>query len=393
MSNTIGYCAIMERTYKFRLYPNKRQAELLGKSINLCRLLYNNALEQRIIAYKEGKPTNFFEQKRGLVVLKQISPEYAEIYSHALQDVVKRLDTTYSNFFRRVKNKEKAGFPRFKSVDRYRSITFDRYGFRVRKDGRLNLTKVGEIRMFKHREIKGDMKTCTIKKDHVGDWWATIVATIPDAPLKQPKTAIGVDVGLKTLATISNGEVISRHRYLKMSEKKLKIIQREVSRKQKGSKNRKKCVRKLAKAHRKVERQRGDYLHKASRILADSGDIVVFENLDIRNMVKNRCFSKSISDASWGKLMQYTAYKVEETGGAVYFVNPDGTSQICSRCGTVVKKSLSERFHDCTKCGFSTDRDLNASFNILARLPTGSRELLKTPVEARPLPSPSGGGK
>ncbi|MFA5217059.1 RNA-guided endonuclease InsQ/TnpB family protein [Sulfuricurvum sp.] len=383
----------MERTYKFRLYPNKKQAELLGNNIDLCRLLYNNALEQRITAHKEGTSLNSAGQQRDLVKLKQNNPEYTVIYSHALQDVIKRLDLTYSHFFRRVKDKEKAGFPRFKSADRYRSITYDRYGFRVRESGRLYLTKVGEVRMFKHREIKGDMKTCNIKIDRVGDWWATIMVSIPDALIKQPKTEIGVDVGLKTLATISNGETITRHRHLKASEIKLKIIQREVARKQKGSKNRRKCVRKLAKAHRKVERQRGDYLHKASRKLADSGDIVVFENLDIRNMLKNHRLSKSISDASWGKLMQYTAYKVEETGGSVYYANPDGTSQICSRCGTVVKKSLSDRFHVCTKCGFSADRDLNASFNILKRLPTGSGELFKTPVEALPLPSLSGGGK
>jgi putative transposase len=356
-------------------------------------MLYNNSLEQRITSHKSDQPLNSAGQQRGLVNLKQTNPEYAAVYSHALQDVVKRLDIAYSHFFRRVKSKEKAGFPRFKSSDRYRSITYDKYGFKVRDDGRLSLTKVGVVRMFKHRDIKGDMKICTVKRDRVGDWWATIVATTPDAPLRQPKTAIGVDVGLRTLATISNGETVIRHRYLKASEEKLKIIQREVSKKQKGSKNRKKCVRRLAKAHRKIERQRGDYIHKASRVLADSGDIVVFENLDIINMLKSHRLSKSIGDASWGKLMRYTSYKVEETGGSVYFVNPDGTSQICSRCGTVVKKSLSERFHSCTTCGFSSDRDLNASFNILKRLPTGSGELSKMPVEALPLPSLSGGGK
>jgi putative transposase len=195
-----------------------------------------------------------------------------------------------------------------------------------------------------------------------------------------------VDLGLKNLAVLSTGESILHPKFLRASETKIKIIQREVSRKKKGSNNRRKCARRLAKAHRRVERRRDDFLHKASRALSMKADAIVFENLNINGMLKNHHLAKSISDVSWGKLMQFTHYKAASAGGAVYYVNPSGTSQICSRCGETVKKSLSERNHKCPNCGFSSDRDINAALNILGRLPADSRKLLKTPVETMPLP-------
>jgi len=385
----------MERAYKFRLYPQQEQTIVLDRTLMLCRHLYNNALEERILAYgMAGKTINYYEQKRELVKVKDELPEYSDVYSHALQDVVSRLDKAYKAFFRRVKKGETAGFPRFKGRNRFNSVTYDRYGFRLRENGNLYATGIGTIRMFKHREIVGMPKTCTIKRDAVGDWWATITATIPDVPKREPKTAIGIDVGLKNLAMLSTGERIEPPKLLMASEEKIKIIQKGVSRKVKGSNNRRKCVRRLAKAHRRVERQRDDYLHKASRSLALKADTIVFENLNINGMLKNHHLAKSIGDAGWGKLMQYTAYKAEEAGGSVVFVNPNGTSQICSRCGEMVRKSLAERVHVCTKCGFSTDRDLNASLNILGRLGTGSVELHnKTPVEMLPLQLSKGGCK
>jgi putative transposase len=376
----------MERTYKFRLYPKREQVDALDRTLTLCCHLYNAGLEQRITAYaRQEKTLNYYDQANELPEVKNELPEYTEVYSHALQDVIKRLDKAYANFFRRVKQGgEEPGFPRFKSSNRFRSVTFDRYGFRLRENGNLYATGIGTIRMFKHREIEGTPKTCIIKRDKVGDWYATLTATIPDVPKREPKTAIGVDVGLKSLAMLSTGERIEPPKFLRASEDKIKIVQREVSRKVKGSNNRRKCVRRLAKAHRRVERQRDDFLHKASRNLSLKADTIVFENLQIQNMVKNHHFAKSIGDAGWGKLMQYTAYKVEETGRSVAYVNPNGTSQICSRCGTMVRKSLSVRVHACPKCEFSADRDLNASFNILQRLHTDSVELYKTPAETVP---------
>lgn len=384
----------MERAYNFRLYPKRKQVEVLDRTLMLCRHLYNAGLEQRITAYERvGKTLNQYEQSRELPNIKEELPEYSELYSHSLQDVLKRLDKAYTAFFRRVKNGETPGFPRFKGRNRFNSVTYDRYGFWIVDNGHLKLSKVGTLRMFKHREIEGTPTTCIVKKDHVGEWWATITATIPDRPKREIETAIGVDVGLKSLAMLTTGERIQPPKFLRASEDKIKIVQREVSRKKKGSNNRRKCVRRLAKSHRRVERQRDDFLHKASRQLSLKADAIVFENLNIRGMQKNHHLAKSIGDASWGKLMQYTAYKAAEAGGCVYYVNPNGTSQICSGCGETVKKSLKVRVHLCTKCGFQADRDLNAALNILGRLGTGSVELLKTPVEMLPLPFPQGGGK
>lgn len=383
----------MNRAYKFRLYPNDKQIATLNNNIALCRHLYNAGLEQRILAYKSGQPTNYYQQKRELVEVKKDLPEYSMIYSHTLQDVLDRLDKAYKSFFRRVKNGERRGFPRFKSDKRFRSNTFDRYGFRVLPNGHLKLTKVGTIRMFKHREIEGTIKTCTIKRDAVGDWWATISVELPDVPKQEPKTAIGIDVGLEKLVTLSTGEIIQPPKFLSKSEEKLKAIQREVSRKQNGSNNRRKCVKRLAKAHRRIERQRDDFLHKASRELSRKADMIVFENLNIRGMQSNHHLAKSIGDASWGKLMQMTDYKAAEAGSLVVYVNPNGTSQICSRCGEIVQKSLSERVHRCTSCGFSVDRDYNASLNILKRVGWYTSEPVQTPVETLPIPLPSGGGK
>ena len=383
--------AHMERTYKFRIYPTKVQSSTLDHQIGLCQRLYNCGLEHRITAYRNGESVSYYDQQNELPAIKEAMPEYKDIYSHAAQDALRRLDRAYQNFFRRVKKGEKPGFPRFRGRNRYRSITFDRYGFRLLDNGHVNITKIGDVRMFRHREIDGEPKTCIIKRDDVGDWYATISVTQPDPTPVEPEAAVGVDVGLESLATLSTGETITRHRFIKESEEKIKILQRRVSRKKKGSGNRRKAVEKLAKAHRRVQRQRDDYLHKASRSLVDSADVVVFENLRIRNMQKNHHLAQSISDSAWGKLMQYTVSKAEEAGKHVYFVDPSGTSQQCARCGATVRKSLSERFHVC-QCGFSTGRDLNAALNILGRLPADSGELLKTPAEAEPLCTEAIGG-
>jgi len=382
----------MERTYKYRIYPTPAQAEVLNWNILLCQRLYNSALEERIRAFQAGASVNFISQCRAATMLRKENPEYQNVYSHALQDVLRRIDNAYRAFFRRLKAGEKPGFPRFKSFRRYHSITYDRYGFRL-DNGRLNLTKVGDIRVFMHRPIEGTSLTCIIKRDAVGDWWACISSKIPDVPKVLLKSAVGVDVGLKSLYTTSDGEEVKPPKFLRRSEEKVKILQRRVSSKKKGSRNREKSVKDLAKVYRKIERQRDDFLHKQARSLVNRYDLIAFENLNIKGMQGNHHLAKSIGDAGWGKLIQYTTYKAVDAGKSVVLVDPSGTSQICAQCGAVVKKSLSVRFHVCPKCGFSADRDFNAALNIRGRIPAGCGELLKTPVEATPLSSPSGGGK
>jgi len=301
------------------------------------------------------------------------------------------LDKSYSNFFRRSIEKKdganiRAIFPRFKSKRRFKSFTYPQSGFEILPNGHLKLSKIGTVRMFKHREIGGTLKTCTIKRDAVGDWYAIFTTELPDVEKKRLRTAIGVDVGLEKLATLSTGETIEPPKFLIKTEEKIRILQRKLSKKKKGSENRGKTRKRLAKAHRRVVRQRDDFMHKSAKKMAERADVIVFENLNIRGMVQNGRLAKSIMDASWDKLIQYTTQKVEETAGQVVLVDPRGTSQICSKCGATVKKSLSGRTHGCPNCGLLMDRDLNASLNILGRLQAGGLELLKTPMEFVPLP-------
>ena len=356
----------MERTYKFRLYPKSKQVATMDGWLNLLHVLYNAGLEQRITAYR-GKRViqSYSRQANELPELKKTLPEYGEIHSQVLQDVFRRLDKSYDNLFSRVKRGENPGFPRFKSLPRYRSFTYPQSGFRILENGHLSLSGIGEVRMFKHREVNGLIKTCTIKKDKTGDWWASFVVETEEQPQKELKTAIGVDLGLEHLATLSNGETIDNIRFLRKSQEKKKERQRNLSRKRKGSRNREKARIKLARVEREIEFKRDDYLHKMSRNISKKADVVIFEDLTIGNMLKNHNIAKSIMDASWGKLVQYTRYKVEETGGELVLVDPENTSQICSKCGGMVQKSLSQRIHICQDCGFVADRDWNASLNIL----------------------------
>jgi len=213
-----------------------------------------------------------------------------------------------------------------------------------------------------------------LKKDAVGDWFAILVAETEDVPTIEPKTAIGVDVGLKTLAATSAGELIEYPNYLRTEEKKLAKAQKELSRKKKGSNNRAKAKLKVAKIHRKITRCRDDYLHKVSRHLTDSADMVVFENLNIQGMVKNHHLAKSIADHSWGKLIQFTQSKAAKAGKVVELVNARYTSQICSNCGAIVPKTLAQRVHRCPECGLEMDRDINAAINIMNKSTLGQRD-------------------
>ena len=370
----------MKRTYKFRIYPNKEQAAILDRQLELCKDLYNVALDQRRNAWRYCQECiSYTSQANELSTIKAVHPEFKEVHSQVLQDVLRRLDRAFKAFFRRVKERKKGkrvkfGYPRFRSLRGFRSLTYPQSGFKILDNGHIQVSKIGTIRMFRHRPIKGTVKTMTLKKDMVGDWFATFTVACPDVPVKETSdpVTVGIDVGLEKLVTMSNGDMIEPPMFLRRSEEKLRIVQRRLSRKVKGSRNRKKARNKVARVQRKISRQRDDFLHKVARGLVVRMDVIAFEDLMITNMVKDRHLSKSIMDASWGRLVQYTVYKAESAGKQVVLVDPRGTSQECSRCGAKVDKSLSERVHRCPTCGLLMDRDLNASLNILKRLHTGS---------------------
>jgi putative transposase len=292
-------------------------------------------------------------------------------YSQVAQDVLRRLDKAFQNFFRRVKNGDsKAGYPRFQGKNRYDSFTYPQTGFKI-TDGKLHLSKIGAIRIFQHREIVGKIKTCTIK--HEGDqWYACLSVELPDVEKKEIKTSVGVDVGILTLATLSDGTEIENPKTLDKYDSKLRKAHRDLSRKKKGSSNRNKQKTILAGIYRKIRNTRKDYLHKTSRILADAYDQIIFEDLQIKNMVKNHHLARSIHDASWGILISLTTYKAEEAGGAVELVNPKNTSKQCSVCGCIQSMPLSQRTYRCPDCGAVMGRDHNAAGCMSNRYESGS---------------------
>ena len=354
------------RSYKYRLYPNRTQETVLISTLETCRRLYNDALAERRDTWKdEQRCVTYREQQDTLPGNKN---EYQQqVHSQVLQDVLRRLRKAFDAFFRRVKNSETPGYPRFKGKGRYESFTYPQSGFSLSEDGRhITLSKIGTIRIKLHRPLEGRVKTCTVKRD-VDQWYAVFSCEVEAGPRMNTNPSVGIDVGLEKFATLSDSTAIENPRFLRKSERKIKRAQRLVSRRKKGSNRRRKAKSVLARTHRRVRNQRRDFAHKLSRQLADSYSTITFERLNIMNMVKNHHLAKSIVDASWNQLIQYTTYKAEEAGGKVLLVDPKNTSQMCSRCGMLVKKDLSVRVHSCWNCGLTIDRDLNAAINILDR--------------------------
>jgi putative transposase len=350
------------------MYPNKQQTAMLDLTLETCRNLYNLALADRKNAWEqEGVSRSYYDQSAMLTNEKKNRYSWQTVFAQVLQNVLRRIDRTFNDFFRRTKLGEEPGYPRFKGIGRYRSFTYPQYpqsGFKF-IGSKLRLSKIGSIRIFKHREIEGKIKTCTIEKDSLNNWYAILVSELEDVPKVDPVTSIGIDVGLKSLVTLSNGESVQYPKYYVQEQDKLANAQRSKERKKKGSKNRDKTKVKEAKIRKRITNLRDEFLHQVSRKLVDSYDIIVFENLNIQGMMKNHKLAKHIQDHAWGKLIRFTQCKAENAGKMVELVDARYTSQRCSSCGTIVPKDLSERVHDCPNCGLKLDRDHNAALNIL----------------------------
>ncbi len=357
--------------YRFRLYPTRAQTKLMEQTLQTCRRLYNNLLAERNVS-----GTGFYALKASLVQRKMGDKYLRAVHSQVLQDVNLRLDKAMQAFFAGL-----AKYPKFKRRGRYNSFTYPQSGFEIVGD-RLQLSKIGCVKVKLHREVAGTLKRVTIIKD-VDHWFTCIMAEQRERTKQQQpeveRPPIGVDLGLMNLATLSDGTVFPNPRHLPRSIQRIKAIQKSLSKKRNGSHNRDKTKVLLAKAWRRVRRQRDDTAHKVSRLLADSYSTIVFEELKIPNMVKNHHLASAIMDSAWGRLRALTVYKAERRGGRVKLVDPTGTSQRCSGCGEVVHKELSIRVHDCPNCGIFMDRDVNAARNIL------ERGLERARVEEQPL--------
>lgn len=363
---------------KYEIFPKEEHQQVLRTWISYCWLNYNSALLNRSSAYlHERKSVNYNQQSAQLTVDKKKHLFLNDIPAQPLQESLKRVNKSFQNFFRK-----EADYPKIKSRRNYKSITFTQFGIGKQRDkkgilrtiryaaslgrkGVLLISKLGEIPINLHRKLDGKVKQVIIKEQ--GNRWYAIFCVERQVANETLATtnAVGIDVGIKSFAFTSDGENVKNPKFLRASEKKLKKAQRRLSKKKKGSKNRKKQISKVANLHEKIANQRKDFLHKLTYKWSKEYSIVFVEDLNIRNMIRNRKLSKSIQDAGWGMFRNLLEYKCHREGGKLVRVKPHYTTQDCSCCQNRVKKSLSVRTHVCTKCGTILDRDHNAAINIL----------------------------
>lgn len=360
----------MRRAFRYRLYPNRDQSRELGIALETHRRLYNACLEQRKTAYEADKTAvKYAVQSTWFTGERATNPYFARLNFSSAQATMRRLDRAFVAFFRRVKAKTgKAGYPRFRGRDRYDSIEYPKDGDGIRLTGnRLRVQHVGTIKVKLHRAAEGKVKTIALKRES-DKWYVVLSCELPDVPIvASDKPPVGIDVGLESFLTTSDGLHRPNPRYLKTALPDLRRKGRTVARKRKGGKNRRKAVKRLAKVHADVKNLRGEHHHQTSLKLVRRYGFIAVESLSIKNMLKNDRLARAISDVAWGNFLLTLRSKAESAGVGFAEVDAWGTSQLCSGCGAEVRKGLSVRRHDCPHCGLSLHRDENAARNILAR--------------------------
>lgn len=363
------------KSFKYRIYPTKNQANTLENWIELSRELYNAALEERREAWKHEVSVRLGDQRNQLPEIKKLRPEYKEVHSQVLQEVLLRLDRAFLSFFRRIKNGEKPGYPRFKGEGWFSSLIYPQHqkGFHLISNKKLYLSKIGEVKIKLHREVEGEPKTCSIKRAASGHWYANFSCNeVPVEEWPEAYGEVGIDPGLEVLYTISDGqneEEIENPRWFRKSEERLAKAQRELQSKKRGSKNRKKARIRVAKIHEKIARQRDDFQHKEARkIILKYGSIAI-EKTDNGDLIENstRGISKSFQDAAQSRFRLILGCKASNAGRRFAETPAPWSSSTCSRClfRLSEKLPLSERTFRCPKCGFVLDRDSNAARNHL----------------------------
>ena len=359
----------MQRSYKFRIYPSKQEEEKLRWTLDQCRFVYNQMLEG---LNKQKKP-NRNELQKSIPELKEVYPGLKNVYSKVLQYEPYRLFSNLRSLSRLKKKGKKVGSLRFKGAGWFKTITYNQSGFKLLKTGKrcdgLHLSKIGDIKIRAHREVAGHIKQITVKQYRSGKWFALFSVTkeLPESKIMRTQKQIGIDLGLMNYVHDSDGTRVDHPHYLNESLKRLQKQQRRLSRKKKRSNNRTKQKLKVAIVHEKVLNQRNDFLHKLSHMYVNNYGMIAVEKLNIKGLIKISYNVRNLMDASWNKFLQMLRYKAESAGTLVIEVNPRGTSQKCSSCGQVVKKTLSVRTHNCPYCGLVLDRDHNAAINILKR--------------------------
>lgn len=362
----------MLKAYKFRIYPNKQQEELLQKTFGCCRFVYNQCLSYKIDMYK-NKNISLSKIDCNNYVNQNLKKEYEwlkEVDKFALTNAIYNMDSAYQKFF-----KEHAGYPKFKSKkDNKKSYTTNcNYGGRptievLFDDNKIKLPKLKWIKAKISRQFNGKIKSATISQVPSGKYYVSILVETEHIPMESTGCMIGIDLGIKDLLITSDGEKFENIRIIKKYKNKLAKEQRKLSRKVNGSNNCEKQRIKVAKIYEKIADTRKDYLHKISHKLISENQVIVSENLAISNMVKNHSLSKAILDCSWYELTRQLQYKADwNSRDYIKIGRFTKSSQICSECGYVntETKNLSIREWVCPKCGVTHDRDINAAINIL----------------------------
>ena len=352
----------MLKAVKIRLYPNNQQKQLLEQSFGNCRWLWNYCLDLMNKTYKEtGKGLSGYDVKKNLPALKEEYEWLGLTYSQCLQQVCLNLGVAFNNFFER-----RAGYPSFKSKHNKQSLQFPQ-NVKV-LESCLKLPKIGEVKAVIHRPIEGKIKTVTISKNRCDQYYASIL--VEDGKEKPSASiegkAVGIDLGLTHFAITSDGSKFDNPRWLAKHELNLLRKQQQLSRKQKGSSNRQKARKKVAKVHNKVSRCRGDFHHKLSRRIVNENQVIVVEDLAVKNMVKNHCLAKAISQVGWGQFCTMLKYKAEQEGKIYQEVDRFfPSSKTCHVClNQVGSLPLNIREWTCSSCGTKHDRDINAAKNI-----------------------------
>ncbi|MBC6433965.1 IS200/IS605 family element transposase accessory protein TnpB [Nostoc sp. HG1] len=379
----------MKTSYQYRLRPTKEQVIQLERWMDMLRCQYNYLLADRFRWYEENRCSinscsilvchlpelrnnpNYNSQQDSLPQLKAYRPWYKELHSQVLQNAAKRVELAFDRFLKGDCNGKRSGRPRFKGVNQYKTFTYPKVKSDCIDNGFIALPKFGRVKLVQHRAIPDGfkIKTCSITKKADG-FYVTLSLedkTVPTVkPDFNPDSITGIDVGLKEFLTTSDNEVVAIPQYYRKAQKRLRVIQKRVSRRKKGSGKRKKAVAQLGRQHKKITDKRKDFHFKTANNLLKKYDVIAVEDLNVKGLAQTR-LAKSILDAGWSSFLSILTNKAENAGLCVIPVKASGTSQDCSSCGVKVPKKLHIRWHDCPNCGCSLDRDHNAARNIRNR--------------------------
>jgi putative transposase len=373
--------------YKYRLYPSCVQEMRLKRSLHALCELYNILRAEKIHQYQQHRKSLSRTELRCLALqIRRNNPKLRQVYSQAEQNVADRVAIAFKNYF-----EGRARFPRTKQFKGYRSFTYPQSGFKL-ENGRLSLSKIGNVRIFLHRPLQGTVRRLTIKYA-VGEWYAILLTnrttpSKPDISHVANDNVRGGDLGLERFVTLDNGESVEYPKFLLVAEMKIKCLQRRLAEKCKGSRRRRVLARQLARLHLHVARQREDWQNKLINAIFKEVDVLVLEKLNVAGMLSNHQLAKAISDSSWGQFASKCMRKADLLGKHVVFIDPYGTSQFCHQCLTWVPKTLADREHRCPNCEADLSRDLNSALLIrkLGILSCSPSDGGLSPAEPKPLP-------